>query len=159
LFTSFFIPQLLSHSLSQALRKLEIALEIFQEKKWIGHIECNELFKEFKNCCFKLEILECIKYFDRLNQNLDNFWYNLIVTMNGSKKLLSFLKKVLILRRRNTFVEREFSINKVIVEYQLAKTLVAQRQIYDAIQALCGLQGRLGYPEIQKILKLCVHVK
>jgi len=64
------------------------------------------------------------------------------VTMNRSKKLLSFLKKVLILSHGNAFVERGFSINKeVIVENQLAKSLVAQRQIYDAIQALGGLNN------------------
>jgi len=139
---TFCNPQLLSHSLSQALRKLEIVLEIFQEKKWIGSMECDELFKEFKDFCSKREVLECIKQFDRLNQSLDIFWYNLIVTMNGSKKLLSFLKKVLILSHGNAFVERGFSINKeVIVENQLAKSLVAQKQVYDAIQALGGLNN------------------
>jgi len=62
--------------------------------------------------------------------------------MNGSKKLLSFLKNVLILSHGNAFVERRFSINKeVIVENQLAKSLVAQRQIYDAIQALGDLNN------------------
>gem|GEM_PF-6826146 len=139
---TFCNPQLLSHSLSQALRRLEIVLEIFQEKKWIGSMECDELFKEFKDFCSKREVLECIKQFDRLNQSLDIFWYNLIVTMNGSKKLLSFLKKVLILSHGNAFVERGFSINKeVIVENQLAKSLVAQRQVYEAIQALGGLNN------------------
>lgn len=42
----------------------------------------------------------------------------------------------------NAFVERGFSINKeVIVENQLAKSLVAQRQVYDAIQSLGGLDN------------------
>jgi len=63
------------------------------------------------------------------------------VTMNRSKKLLSFLKKVLILSHGNAFVERGFSIKEVIVKNQLAKSLVAQRQIYDAIQALGGLDN------------------
>lgn len=62
--------------------------------------------------------------------------------MNGSQKLLNFLKKILILSHGNAFVERGFSINKeVIVENQLAKSLVAQRQVYDAIQALGGLDN------------------
>lgn len=42
----------------------------------------------------------------------------------------------------NAFVERGFSINKeIIVENQLAKSLVAQRQVYDAIQAVGGLHN------------------
>lgn len=42
----------------------------------------------------------------------------------------------------NAFVERGFSINKeVIVENQFAKSLVAQRQVYDAIQSLGGLDN------------------
>jgi len=115
-----FCPQLLSHSLNQALRRLEIVLEIFQEKKWIGSMECDELFKEFKDFCSKHEVLECIKQFDRLNQSLDKFWYNLIVTMNGSKKLLSFLKKILILSHGNAFVERGFlSIKKSLLRTSL----------------------------------------
>lgn len=46
---TFCDPQLLSHSLSQALRRLDIVLETFQEKKWIGSTECDTLFKEFKD--------------------------------------------------------------------------------------------------------------
>lgn len=139
---TFCDPQLLSYSLSQALRRLEIVLEIFQEKKWIGYTECDELYKEFKDFCSKRGALESFKQFDRLSQKLDNFWYNLIVTMNGSQKLLNFLKKILILSHGNAFVEKGFSINKeVIVENQLAKSLVAQRQVYDAIQALGGLDN------------------
>lgn len=103
---SFCDPQLLSRSLSQTLRRLEITLEIFQEKRWIRYVECDELLKEFKNFCSKPGTLECFKRFDRTKQKLDNFWYNLIVTMNGSKKLLNFFKKVLILSHGNAFVER-----------------------------------------------------
>ncbi|CAL1672536.1 unnamed protein product [Lasius platythorax] len=115
---TFCDPQLLSYSLSQALRRLEIVLEIFQEKKWIGYTECDELYKEFKDFCSKRGALESFKQFDRLSQKLDNFCHG------------------------NAFVERGFSINKeVIVENQLAKSLVAQRQVYDAIQALGGLDN------------------
>lgn len=139
---TFCNPQLLSHSLSQALRRLEIVLEIFQEKRWIGYAESDELLKEFNNFCTKHGALECFKQFDRSSQRLDHFWYNLIVTMNGSEKLLNFLKRILILSHGNAFVERGFSINKeVIVENQLAKSLVAQRQVYDAIQSLGGLDN------------------
>ncbi|KMQ85420.1 dna-dependent protein kinase catalytic subunit-like protein [Lasius niger] len=104
--------------LNQALRRLEIVLEIFQEKKWIGYTECDELYKEFKDFCSKRGARESFKQFDRLSQKLDNFCHG------------------------NAFVERGFSINKeVIVENQLAKSLVAQRQVYDAIQALGGLDN------------------
>lgn len=74
--------------------------------------ESDELLKEFKDFCSKREVLECFKQFDRSNQRLDNFWYNFIVTMNESEKLLNFLKKILILSHGNAFVKRGFSINK-----------------------------------------------
>ncbi|XP_011873059.1 PREDICTED: uncharacterized protein LOC105564901, partial [Vollenhovia emeryi] len=70
---TFCDPQLLSYSLSQALRRLEIVLEIFQEKKWLSYTECDELLKEFKDFCSKHGVLECFKQFDRLSQKLDNF--------------------------------------------------------------------------------------
>lgn len=65
---TFCNPQLLSHSLSQALRRLEIVLEIFQEKRWIGYAESDEILKEFNNFCTKHGALECFKQFDKSSQ-------------------------------------------------------------------------------------------
>lgn len=57
------------------------------------------------------------------------------------------MKKILIRSHKNVFVERGFSINKEIkVENQANRSIITQRQIYNAVQAA----GDLNRVEISK---------
>lgn len=54
--------------------------------------------------------------------------------------LENILKKILILSHGNAFVERGFSINKEIeIENQINRSIVAQKRVYNAVQAVGGL--------------------
>jgi hypothetical protein len=74
-------------------------------------------------------------------ERLDHFWKSILVNNNCSSRLLNFFKKILLVSHGNAFVERGFSVNKeVIVENQVPKSLVAQRQVYDGVMAAGGLE-------------------
>lgn len=87
-------------------------------------------------------VQEKLKSFDRLENRLDHFWIDLIMTCGVSEysNLLYFVKTVMILSHGNATVERGFSVNKrCLVENLHEKSLIAQRTIYDAI----NVKGRL----------------
>ncbi|KAJ8886392.1 hypothetical protein PR048_012603 [Dryococelus australis] len=71
------------------------------------------------------------------SDRFDHFWKSVLRNSDSSKVLVAFIQKVLIFSHGNAFVERVFSISKeIIVDNQLARSLIAQHQVNDGVQAL-----------------------
>lgn len=138
---SFRDPQVAAQS-SIRDKYLATTLEIFVEHKWLSGIVADKVQRQFKDLCAVSNFLEALKTFSD-DERLDHFWFRTI--FGGSKvpeELSSFLKMIFILSHGNASLERGFSINKeCFVENLAEESLVAQRQIYDAIIANGGLDS------------------
>ncbi|KAJ8896618.1 hypothetical protein PR048_001962 [Dryococelus australis] len=97
--------------------------------------------KEFNNLTTKPEVQIFMKQFKR-SDRLDHVWMSVLRNSDFSKVLIAVIQKVLIISHGNAFVERGFSMNKeIIVDNQLTRSLIAQRQVYNGVQALGGLKN------------------
>ena len=78
--------------------------------------------------------------FDWNNDRLDVFYFNRITSRQEFQQLWKVLKLVFILWHGNARVESGFSVNRdMLVENLKEVSLVAQRQVYDAIKAKGGI--------------------
>ena len=86
-------------------------------------------------------IQEKFKSYNRNKSRLDHFWIEILecVGIENYSNIFSFIKKIMILSHGNVALERSFSINKeCLVENQKQQSLIAQRVICDAINAMDG---------------------
>lgn len=162
---SFCDPTFLARSSSSCLKRLELALKLFLENNWLSGKECDMIEKQFKSLIEKEDFNELLKEYKRENQRIDHFWRDVLIDNSASNELQIFMKKILILSHGNAFVERGFSINKEIeIENQINRSIVAQRRVYNAVQAAGGLDRveinkkmiimtRNSYQEYSKALK------
>lgn len=119
--------------------RLISALEYLAEKNIFSTSTCNKIASEFQQLTFLTATKEKLKTFDRKEIRLDHFWISLLEVygFDKYKNLLDFIKIVMTLSHGNAFMERGFSINKdCVVENQKEKSLIAQRVICDAIDAM-----------------------
>lgn len=114
------------------------------ENNLISGITADKIDREYRHLIGISVVQEKFKIFKRSEIRLDHFWVDLI-TSCGKKdyeNLWSFMKNVMILSHGNATVERGFSINKeCLVDNQKEKSLIAQRIIYDTVNAKGGLQN------------------
>lgn len=162
---SFCDPTFLARSSSSCLKRLELALKLFLENNWLSGKECDMIEKQFKSLIEKEGFNKLLKEYKRENQRIDHFWRDVLIDNSASNELQIFMKKILILSHGNAFVERGFSINKEIeIENQINRSIVAQRRVYNAVQAAGGLDRveinkkmiimtRNSYQEYSKALK------
>lgn len=80
--------------------------------------------------------------FSRTDNRLDHFYYSIIGNDTDSSELWSVVKMILILSHGNASVESGFSINgSILVENMHEESVVAQRLVYDAVQAGGGVMN------------------
>ncbi|CAL1672566.1 unnamed protein product [Lasius platythorax] len=125
-----------------AYKRLFSALRIYVENNLISGITADKIDREYRHLIGIPVVQEKFQTFKRSEIRLDNFWVDLI-TSCGKKdyeNLSSFMKSVMILSHGNAAVERSFSVNKeCLVENQKEKSLIAQKIIYDTVNAKGGL--------------------
>lgn len=137
---TFCNPTLISNHPNVCKTRLTTALGLFSDNNWLGSDDCDKVEREFKNLLANEDIVKsACKEFKR-NQRLDHFWRDFLEKDERSQNLFNFLELVLILSHGQEFIERGFPINKeCIIENQLPKSLVAQRQVYDGIRTAGGI--------------------
>ncbi|XP_071563117.1 uncharacterized protein [Temnothorax nylanderi] len=125
-------------------KRLSSALRIYVENNFISGITADKIDREYRHLISIPVVQEKFKTFKRSEIRLDHFWVDLI-TSCGKKdyeNLSSFMKSVMILSHGNAAVERGFSVNKqCLIENQKEKSLIAQRTIYDTVNAKGGLEN------------------
>ncbi|KAK3909787.1 Light-independent protochlorophyllide reductase subunit N [Frankliniella fusca] len=138
---TFCDPELIVKHENTAKNRLRSCLSVFQRNNWISAADCDKLETEFKLLVEKSSVISLFKEYDRDKTRLDHFWQSALTTYKCSDLLRNLLHMVLIISHGNAFVERGFSINKeMVVENQLDVSLVAQRQVYDAVTLAGGIE-------------------
>ncbi|KAJ8896936.1 hypothetical protein PR048_002282 [Dryococelus australis] len=117
---------------SNLRNRVTAALEVLVEHKQLTCEAADLAKQEYLDLVDKQSMQEQLKNFNRKNDQLDHFMYQLLSKENISKALLSFVRKILVLFHANAAVKCSFSINKqCLVENLLEDSLVAQHSIYD----------------------------
>lgn len=125
-----------------ANKRLSTALHIYVENEIISGNTGDKVDREYKHICAIPVVQEKLKSFDRLENRLDHFWIDLIMTCGASEysHLLYFVKTMTF--SYGNAAKRGFSVNKgCLVENLYEKSLIAQRTIYDAINIKGGLKN------------------
>jgi hypothetical protein len=74
------------------------------------------------------------------SDRLDHFYYSILRKVADSAEMWSVVKTVLVPSHGNATVESGFSVNdSILVENMHEESIVAQRQVYDAVQSVAEL--------------------
>ncbi|XP_046393340.1 uncharacterized protein LOC124161149 isoform X1 [Ischnura elegans] len=139
---TFCDPELISHSKTAVSTRLNGFLEQLHSRNWLPASECDTILSDFKVLCDKQVFANACQEYDRQRQRLDHFWRGIWDHYKCSDGLVKVIKMALIISHGQAFIERGFSINKeIIVENQLDMSLVAQRQVYDSVNAAGGVEN------------------
>ncbi|XP_051165127.1 uncharacterized protein LOC127283960 [Leptopilina boulardi] len=116
-------------------------LHILHDNNWIHSATADTALHQYKELCSSMTVIEECKIFNRKKERLDSFWMRHV--LNNDREYHDFkivLETTLILSHGNANIERGFSINaESIFENMTQETLVANRIIYDAVNALGGI--------------------
>nr|CAD7569480.1 unnamed protein product [Timema californicum] len=121
--------------------RLKSTLEIVLANNWITGVAADLVDRQFNSVCSQPDFLEKMNAFSKQHDRLDTLWMSIIPSNDDNQKLVSFLRLILILSHGNASLERGFSINReCIVENLNEASLIAQRQIYDSVKAIGGIE-------------------
>lgn len=132
--------------------RFSTSLELLVESKWIDGSIADKAEQQLKDCCVPKKLIESL---ENVEARLDHIWLRSIIPRKDEfKEIRTVIKIILILSHGNASLERGFSINKeCLVENQSEVSLVAQRQVYDAIYTCGGIEQ----VDINKELLLSHH--
>ena len=109
---------------------------------WVSSVIADQAKAQFAKLCYKAsdEWSELFNDFDWNKDRLDAFYYKTIGTKEEFRELWSVCQMAFILSHGNASVESGFSVNgDMLVENLKETSLIAQRQVYDAIIANGGV--------------------
>lgn len=130
-------------ALEGAERDVSSLLETLVKSSVITGSEADKALLQFTQLTSRNVVHEKLKTFKRNETRLDNFWVEILKELDDEpKELKRVVKVVLLLSHGNAAVERGFSINKdCIVPNQTEKSLVAQRNVIEAINLIGGVEN------------------
>ncbi|XP_063243684.1 uncharacterized protein LOC134542976 [Bacillus rossius redtenbacheri] len=153
-------PQMIVKSPQIAEQRLQMSLEVFVENYWLSGLEAQKIHSNFKEVFQSPEMLADLKNFRRKESRLDEFWTNFVVKHDTSKELVTFIKMVLVFSHGNASVERGFTVNKdCLVENMHERSLIAQRQVWDGVQASGGVVQDLNITKTMILSARNAHSK
>ena len=136
-------PQKLATLPHQCKESFAKVLEVLLSNKHMQTKDCDQALSQFKEFCDDVvdkKTGDFISFQETRRDGkdadrLDTFYANLLAKEDRYKQLWAAVKLCLILSHGQATVESGFSVNKeILVENQLAETLVAQRRVYDAVK-------------------------
>lgn len=138
---SFLDPCVIAQSSMIAQGRLTLCLEIMVGNNWLSGTVADKIQLEYKKLCSVHTVVSAVKSYDRSNTRLDHFWTTTLQsTGQQSGNFMSLVKMILIMSHGNAFLERGFSINsECILENQSEESLVALRQVHDAVTVAGGV--------------------
>ncbi|KAJ8866601.1 hypothetical protein PR048_032461 [Dryococelus australis] len=124
-------------------KRLESTLNVLVQNNWMSDAKADNAQQEFKTVCnlqhFKNLMCDFTK--KKNGSRLDTLWMAAVPDDGNYENLISFLKLVFILLHGSARLKRGFSINKeCLVENQRDTSLIAVRQVYDAVLAAGGVE-------------------
>lgn len=139
---SCLIPSAILTSPTSCERKMNTLVEIMYLSNNITAIIADKIKGQFQTLCSSAANNDKFKTFKRQDERLDTFWYNVIGNNSDASELWSVVKMMLILSHGNATVESGFSVNgSILVENLQEHSVVAQRVVYDSIQAAGGIMN------------------
>lgn len=119
-----------------------IALDELTAKNHIPNIDADLIKKNYLAICEQPTVQQKLKTFDISSHRLDSFLHDILLDAKASQALLSFCTMIFTMFHGNSAVERGFSINKeCLVENMNEVSLISQRSIYSAVQAVGGISN------------------
>ena len=152
-------PQVMAGPISILVKLFERLLSILLDTKWVRETEVNFLKKEYASFLAddvhgNPKTLHDFEEYDKVrSERIDCF---LATYLKASKyqKLWDLVKCLLVLSHGQAGVERGFSINSEIMEYNFKqKSVVALRNIYDHIQTCGGILHVKIDEELRNVVK------
>ena len=148
-----------SHIISSkvnAEKKFKNLVDIFYERDLITSIVADNPKLQFcsLSSAARVKLDERFENFSENGRCLDDFYYDVIGQDKSYKGPRFVIKIVLIFSLGQASVESGFSINSsIIVENLHEESLVAQRLVYDSVNALGGIKKIDTIPIIKEMLK------
>lgn len=136
-------PSVIVRSMNIAEQRMASGLEVMVENNLISGLVADKMKEEYRRVCSNSTCLEKLKSFRRSETALDKFWMEVMhMYPDSCANLLEFVKMVLIMSHGNAFLERGFSVNsECLLENQKTESLVALRQVHDAVTAAGGVHA------------------
>lgn len=131
-------PGVIAADVKLANKRLDKLLFILTDKNHISGSTGDIVSKEFRELTALPTVLEAVKSYSRSDKRVDNFWRDIL--KEKYKNFLMIVRLVCCLSHGNANVERGFSVNlECLFENMHEDSIVAKRQVYDAIQNQGGL--------------------
>jgi len=139
---SCFVPARVVSNRTLCERRMSELVQILYERNHLTSAAADCAKVQFANLCTAAigDLKDTFNSFSRENSRLDAFYYSTVGQNNDYSDLWSVMKCVFVLSHGNATVESGFSVNgELLVENLLEESLVAQRQVYDAVLAAGGV--------------------
>lgn len=138
------VPETIRSNPSLAENRVKDLLQMLYDKGQISAVVADKGKIQFSELTMKAsgDWRGQFRAFNRNTDRLDDFYYSLIGLNTSFTELFLVVRLGLMMSHGNAFVEGGFSINSdILVENLHEDSIVAQRTVYDAIQAVGGIAG------------------
>jgi len=138
------VPETVRSNPSLAENRVKDLLQMLYDKGHISAVVADKGKIQFSELTTKAsgDWQGQFRAFNRNTDRLDDFYYSLIRLNTSFTELFLVIRLALMMSHGNAFVEGGFSINSaILVENLHEDSIVAQRTVYDAIQAAGGIAG------------------
>ena len=138
-------PQVMAGPISISVKLYERLLSILLDAKWVRETEVDFLKKEYASFVAddvhsNPKTLHEFEEYDKVSSEGVDYFLATYLEASKYQKLWDLVKCLLVLSHGQACVERGFSINSEIMEYNFTqKSVVALRNIYDHIQTCGGI--------------------
>jgi hypothetical protein len=138
---SCFVPSTISNNHVLAQSRMGDLVQILYNTNHITALTADNSKMQFSKLCdlASRELHQQFEEYSRGNERLDKFYFNILGLNPDFSDLFSIVRLVLTLSHGNASVESGFSVNAdMLVENLHEESLVAQRTVYDSVQASGG---------------------
>lgn len=131
-------PKCIASSKGTAQSRFKSLLQLLHDKQILSSSIAEKAINQFSQ--FTIDYLDKCREFSETMSRLDEFYRDILQSKQEFFELYEVIKYILILSHGNASVESGFSINKqILVENMQEESVIAQRQIYDAVLAVGGV--------------------
>jgi hypothetical protein len=138
---SCFVPSTICNNRVLAQSRMGDLVQILYNTNHITALTADNSKMQFSNLCdlASRELQQQFQEYSRGNERLDKFYFHILGLNPDFSDLFSIVRLVLTLSHGNASVESGFSVNAdMLVENLQEESLVAQRTVYDSVQASGG---------------------
>ncbi|CAG5123146.1 unnamed protein product [Candidula unifasciata] len=135
-------PSIIIQDKANAAKKLKRILQTLVKSRKFNATECDAVIFEFVTFIEQSAVNGSLSAFSRETDRLDSFYHDLLSGRNEFQNVWSVVQMLLMLSHGQATVERGFSVNKEMEEYNMAeRTLISRRVIVDHIRNQGGVDN------------------